>query len=494
MPILAANSSGYQSIPNQEEDVTPIDRNISKRAEKSNKYKIALLCVVVLAVIAVAFRWQYQERPEVLLYESSMGSPVMRQLFAADLGLAKINFGNIQCDQNTVGYACANAASPSASIEIQSSRKFQKILGFGGAFTEASAVNFYKLPSAAQEKVLQMYFGSDGIGYTLGRIHINSCDFSLESYDFDSVAGDYELKHFDTNVTHDELSILPFIRAAMKTSALPIKLIASPWSPPAWMKNPGSDGTQSMTGSATPNGLKDDPRTQLAWARYISKFVTAYASKGVPIWSVTPQNEPEFAAPWEACAYTAEFENDFIQKYLGPVLRDEHPDVLILGFDHNKDHLQAWTEVLMGNAEETYTNGMAFHCKYLFCLCVTCNSTVMLTFCTAMMHIIRRRVQRRRPRGGRYVRLRRRQRLAPPRTRCGAAGLGGMQLPRRGSGELAARRAPRPRHHVRSAELRAGLDRLESSRRPRGRAEPPEELLRCGAGGEPRLHGRHRAA
>jgi glucosylceramidase len=278
----------------------------------------------------------------------------MRQLFAADIGLGKINFGNIQCDQNSVGYACANAASPSASIEIQSSRKYQKILGFGGAFTEASAVNFYKLPAAAQEKFLQMYFGDDGIGYTLGRIHINSCDFSLESYDFDSVAGDYELKHFDMNVTHDEVSTLPFIRAAMRTSALP-----------TWMKNPSPDGTQSMTGSATPNGLRDDPQTQLAWARYISKFITAYAHKGVPIWSVTPQNEPEFAAPWEACAYTAESENAFIQKYLGPVLKDEHPEVLILGFDHNKDHLRAWTEVLMSNAEETYTNGMAFHCKTL---------------------------------------------------------------------------------------------------------------------------------
>jgi O-glycosyl hydrolase len=362
MPILAADAGGYASISQQEEDVTPIDRNIVKQAEKSNRYKIAIVCLIVLAVIAVAFRREYQERPEVRLYESSISSPDMRQLLAADVGLAKINFGNIQCDPNNVAYACANAASPSASIEIQSSRKYQKILGFGGAFTEASAVNFYKLPAAAQEKVLQMYFGDDGIGYTLGRIHINSCDFSIESYDFDSVAGDYELKHFDMNVSHDEISTLPFLRAAMRTSKHPIKLVASPWSPPAWMKNPGQDGTQSMTSSATPDGLKDDPQTQLAWARYISKFITAYARKGVPIWSITPQNEPEFAAPWEACAYTAESENDFIQKYLGPVLREEHPEVLILGFDHNKDHLQAWTEVLMGNAEETYTNGMAFHC------------------------------------------------------------------------------------------------------------------------------------
>ncbi len=82
-----------------------------------------------------------------------------------------------------------------------------------------------------------------------------------------------------------------------------------------------------MLGSAQPNGLIDTHEVKLSWARYISRFIEAYNQQGVPIWAVTPQNEPEFAAPWEACSYTAEYERDFIETYLGPVLNEDHPEV-----------------------------------------------------------------------------------------------------------------------------------------------------------------------
>jgi glucosylceramidase len=129
------------------------------------------------------------------------------------------------------------------------------------------------------------------------------------------------------------------------------------------MKEPNDKGGQSMTSSAGPNGLINTPQVKYAWASYIAKWITAYSDKGVPIWSVTPQNEPEFAAPWEACTYTADFESDFINHYLGPVLHARHPEVKILGFDHNKDHLLAWTETLMTKKGSKYVDGMAFHCE-----------------------------------------------------------------------------------------------------------------------------------
>ena len=92
----------------------------------------------------------------------------------------------------------------------------------------------------------------------------------------------------------------------------------------------------SMTGSAVPNGLIDTDDIKTVWAKYISKFMQSYADKGVKIWGVTPQNEPEFPAPWEACAYTPDFEKDFVTGFLGPTLRQDHPDALILAYDHNK--------------------------------------------------------------------------------------------------------------------------------------------------------------
>lgn len=220
----------------------------------------------------------------------------------------------------------------------------QEILGFGGAFTEAAALNYQKLPPAVQKRFIQLHFGDaeTGLGYSMGRIHINSCDFCIESYSFDDVAGDFALDHFDMSVLHDQAAILPFIRDAISATVVQgdlregngIRLVASPWSPPAWMKVPTSNTSspmhqdvQSMLGSAQPNGLL--PNVQLTWAKYISKFIEAYSQQGVPIWAVTPQNEPEFAAPWEGCVYTADFESRFIANYLGPVLRWEHPNVSV---------------------------------------------------------------------------------------------------------------------------------------------------------------------
>jgi glucosylceramidase len=84
-----------------------------------------------------------------------------------------------------------------------------------------------------------------------------------------------------------------------------------------------------MTGSHTPNGLRSDQHVMTAWARYISLFISAYENHGVPIWAITPQNEPEFPAPWEACSYNASFESYFVEKFLGPVLRSEHPEVCL---------------------------------------------------------------------------------------------------------------------------------------------------------------------
>lgn len=88
-----------------------------------------------------------------------------------------------------------------------------------------------------------------------------------------------------------------------------------------------ADSAYQMTGSSQPNGLKDDARVMAAWAKYISLFIDSYAAHQISIWGVTPQNEPEFAAPWEACVYNASFEKIFIDEYLGPVLNSEHPDV-----------------------------------------------------------------------------------------------------------------------------------------------------------------------
>lgn len=234
----------------------------------------------------------------------------------------------------------------------------QEIIGFGGAFTEASAHVFQGLPTELQQEVLELYFGDRGIGYTTGRLHINSCDFSLGNYSFDDVDDDFTLAHFDTKVVRDSKTIIPLVKAARKmvleACGREMRLLASPWSPPAWMKTSGK-----MNGSSAP-GLRAKCRP--AWANYFAKWITAYKAHGIPIWAVTAQNEPEHPAKWEACVYNSEQEADFIGSELGPTLRALHPEVAIFAYDHNKDHLEKWAGVTYAHPTASkFVTGVAFH-------------------------------------------------------------------------------------------------------------------------------------
>ena len=161
--------------------------------------------------------------------------------------------------------------------------------------------------------------------------------------------------------------------AAQAASPRPLKLFASPWSPPAWMKAPRrvkdpmtgawtGEYVQSMTLSHEPNGLRDDDETKRSWALYFSKFLSAYRAYGVELWAVTVQNEPEFSAPWEACRYNASFMGHFVADYLGPRLKQDHPAVKIFAFDHNKDHVFSWARTLYADASVAkWFAGIAFH-------------------------------------------------------------------------------------------------------------------------------------
>ena len=253
------------------------------------------------------------------------------------------------------------------TLSVDTSVTFQEIVGFGGAFTEASAINWRLLSKDEQAEVIRMYFADPadgGHGYTIGRVPINSCDFSPASYSFDDTPGDVELKDFDDSVAHDvDVGMIPMIQQATDAVAsrgLKLNMYASPWSPPAWMKLPGGSGNRSMVESASPNGL--DPKYQRPWAEYFSRFISAYKAHGIDMWGVTVQNEPEAAVGWEAMLWTPQFQAQFVKNHLGPVLRAEQPGVKIIGFDHNKDHVYTWAKVLYADpAAAQYFDGIGVH-------------------------------------------------------------------------------------------------------------------------------------
>lgn len=237
------------------------------------------------------------------------------------------------------------------TITVDARTRFQTLEGFGGAFTEAAAVTLQKLPPAKQAEVLKAYFDPQtGLGYTMGRTTLNSCDFALGNYAYDEVDGDFELKHF--SIAHDRAAILPMIKEALRLSG-GLKLFASPWSPPAWMKTNGEMN----------HGGQLKPECRDVWARYYCRYIREYEKEGVPFWGLTVQNEPEATQTWDSCRYTAEEERDFVRDYLGPALRQEglgHLRLMI--WDHNRDVLYDRARVVYDDPlAARYVWGAAFH-------------------------------------------------------------------------------------------------------------------------------------
>lgn len=241
------------------------------------------------------------------------------------------------------------------TIRINTAVKRQEIIGFGGAFTEAASLGFASLKQADQQQLIDAYFAppeEGGNGYTVGRVHINSCDFSVASYSFDEVDGDYDLVHFDMNVTHDQQAMLPMMRSAMARAPEGIKIFASPWSPPSWMKTNGK-----MT-----DGGNLKPEASAAWALYFSKFFTAYKNNGIALWGLTVQNEPHFQQGWESCVYTAAATRDFVKNNLGPVMRRDHPEAKIMVLDDNREIVPQWAQTIFSDADAAkYVDGMGLH-------------------------------------------------------------------------------------------------------------------------------------
>lgn len=268
--------------------------------------------------------------------------------------------GETKMMEKIAGLKWKKTKSKDSYIRVNAAKQFQEMLGIGGAFTEASALQFAKLSPDKQEEILKLYWDQDeGSGYSFGRIPMGSCDFSESSYNYANVVNDTTMTYFDSGVEHDSKLLIPFIQRALEKNP-DMKLFLAPWSPPAWMKQASESYIPSMLGSATPIGL--NPEFQEAWALYFSKFISAYKEQGINFWGLTPQNEPEFAAPWEACAYNSSFQADFVGDFLGPIMKRDHPEVKIMVFDHNRASVWQWADEIFNHPTASdYVDGIAFH-------------------------------------------------------------------------------------------------------------------------------------
>ena len=237
------------------------------------------------------------------------------------------------------------------AVFVDPSKTFQTMLGIGGALTDASAETFYKLPKDKQKELLTAYYDKvAGIGYTMGRTNIQSCDFSSDSYGYVK-DHDVSLKSFD--VSHDLKYRVPFIKAAMASAGGKLNIFATPWSPPAWMKTNGD----------VLHGGKLKPEFDQPWANFYIKFIKTYEKLGIPIWGLSVQNEPMATQSWESCLYTADDERDFIKHFLGPTLaKAGMSGKHLIIWDHNRDLMyQRASTILEDPAASKYVWGIGFH-------------------------------------------------------------------------------------------------------------------------------------
>jgi glucosylceramidase len=236
-------------------------------------------------------------------------------------------------------------------VFVDPSHSFQTLLGIGGALTDASAETFAKLPKAQQQEFLQAYYSpTAGIGYTLARTHIGSCDFSSASYTYIK-EGDKSLKSF--SVKPDEKYRIPFIKQAINAAGGKLTMFVSPWTPPAFMK----------TNHDLLHGGKLLPEFRQPWADHYVKFIEAYEKQGIPIWGLSVQNEEMATQKWESCLYTAEEERDYIKEYLGPTMQKGGlGDKKLIAWDHNRDLLYQRASTVLDDPEAAkYIWGIGYH-------------------------------------------------------------------------------------------------------------------------------------
>jgi len=273
------------------------------------------------------------------------GKPIAVYLTAKDTGQRLARTGDLQF------IAQPRFSEQDQAVFVDPGKTFQTILGIGGALTDASAETFYKLPEDKQQEILRAYYDAkDGIGYSLGRTHIHSCDFSSESYTYVQ-EGDKDLKTFD--IAHDLKYRVPFIKKALATAGKDFTLFISPWSPPAWMKS-----NHTML-----HGGKLLPEFDEAWAAYYVQFIRAYEKQGIPIWGLTVQNEPLADQTWESCIYTAEEERDFVKNHLGPALKKAGlGSTKVIIWDHNRSLMYPRASVVLDDPQAAqYVWGVGFH-------------------------------------------------------------------------------------------------------------------------------------
>lgn len=199
-------------------------------------------------------------------------------------------------------------------INVNQEIGYQKLdeNAWGGCFNERGWQAMEALDDRQRTNILEALFGKEGLRLNVARTPIAASDYAIHHYSYNETKNDYEMKHF--SIEQDEQYLIPYIRKALEIKP-DLKLWASPWTPPSWVKK-----NHSLIGG----DINDTPENLKAYALYFAKYIQAYQEKGIHIYMVMPQNEPTMNTAYASCVWSGEQLNTFIKTYLAPTLREQN--------------------------------------------------------------------------------------------------------------------------------------------------------------------------
>jgi glucosylceramidase len=276
-----------------------------------------------------------------LLAQPGAGAITVEQSSAADRFQRK---GDLAWTARTAG-----APAGAQAITVDSATTYQEVLGFGAAMTDAATFMIDQLAPAAREQFLHELFAPEELGINIVRTCVGASDFSREVFSYDEGAPDPELTRF--SIERDQAYLIPQLLRAREIQPQ-LFVLASPWSPPGWMKNGGS----MLGGNIKPANFP-------VYARYLVKYLQAYHALGVPIHAMTSQNEvdTEQAERMPACAWAQEHEVIFVSRHLGPALAQNGLSTKIWLLDHNFNLWGRVYNTLEDPEVFRYVDGVAWH-------------------------------------------------------------------------------------------------------------------------------------
>src|SRR6267378_7271697 len=240
-----------------------------------------------------------------------------------------------------------------ATISVDDTATYQEMVGFGAAITDAAAMNINHLPPDRRETLLRELFDPDsGIGLSFTRLTIGASDFSPRQYSFDDMPpGQRDPRVARFSIEPNRADVLPVVQRALAINPQ-LKVMASPWSAPGWMKTTGS----LIQGTLLPEAYGP-------FAEYFRRYIEAYRAEGVPIYAITVQNEPHYEPPtYPGMRLEPPARSRFVGQYLGPLFARSGIGTFVLDWDHNWDEYQSPLQVLADTAAPRYIAGVAWHC------------------------------------------------------------------------------------------------------------------------------------